>query len=34
MVTKDQAFRPSETELWPEIVRRNEILRRYGIAPK
>lgn len=33
MVTKDQAFR-SETELWPEIVRRNEILRRYGTAPK
>ncbi|UQR65087.1 hypothetical protein LRP30_07475 [Bradyrhizobium sp. C-145] len=31
---KDHTFRLSETELWPEIVRRNEILRRYGIEPK
>lgn len=30
----DKNFFPSETELWPEIVRRNEILRRYGIEQK
>lgn len=34
LVRKDNSFVPSETELWPEIVRRNEILRRYGIEPK
>ncbi|WP_166304375.1 hypothetical protein [Bradyrhizobium sp. 2S1] len=31
---KDQAFRPTETELWPEIERRAELLRRHGRAPK
>lgn len=34
VATWDKTFFPSETELWPEIVRRNEILRRYRIEPK